>query len=307
MIKILISSCCGKEKSTMSPPRRRGSIASKLPFESKILDSRLRGNDNRRFTQHKIIIALGILVINGLALAGRVEPAPKTYVEDRAGVIDSQTEQQLIGLLQELEQKTKARIIVLTVNTTGGMDIHQYAFERADVWKFGANQKGASVLVVAAIKDRNYWIEVGYEHEGILPDGYVGQVGRDYIVPNFKANQYGKGLFEGSALIASKIASEKGLTLTGMPEISRPQQGKPSLLRVILGSAPIWILLILAGLSRGRNRNLLFWGLLTGSMLGGGGRSGGGFGGGGFGGGGFGGFGGGGGGGFGGGGASGGW
>ncbi len=236
------------------------------------------------------------------ASAAEIEPAPKTYVTDRADIIDSGTEQKLIGLLQELEQKTGARIIVLTVQSTNGQDIHQFAFERADKWKLGASRKSASVLVVVADRDRKYRFEVGYEWEGVLPDGYVGQVGRDYFAPHFNAGRYSQGVFEATAVLAQAIAADRGMTLTGMPKL-RPMAQRPGLAHILLGFLPILFLLFVGGMSRSRHRNMLFWGLLAGSMMGGRG----GYGGGGFGGGGFGGFGGGGGGGFGGGGASGGW
>ena len=235
-----------------------------------------------------------------VAPAVALEAPPQTYVADRAGVIESATKTQLIGLLQELEQKTSARVIVLTVNSTAGQDIHQYAFERADKWKFGANGNSASVLIVVAVRDRKYRTEVGYNHEHILPDSLVGTIGRQYLVPHFKAGRFSQGIFEHSAMIASTIAQANGKTLTGMPKL-QPVAQPPRILSIILRFIPILLLFILAGASRGRgrNRNMLFWGLIAGSMMGGGrsgGRSGG-----------FGSFGGGGGGGFGGGGAGGSW
>lgn len=248
------------------------------------------------------LLTLPCLFLSAASAAG-IEPAPKTYVTDRAGVIDPATEQKLTSLLQELEQKTGARIIVLTVQSTNGQDIGQFAFERADKWKLGANRKSASVLVVVAAKDRKYRFEVGYDWEGVLTDGYVGQVGREYFVPQFKAGRYSQGIFEATAALAQAIATDRGVKLTGMPKL-RPLSQRPSLARILLGLLPILFLLLAVGMSRGRHRNMLFWGLLAGSLMMGGRR---GYGGGGFGGGGFGGFGGGGGGGFGGGGASGGW
>lgn len=236
-----------------------------------------------------------------VAVFAEIEPAPKTYVTDRAGIIDSATVQSLTGLLQELEQKAGARIVVLTVKTTDGQDIAQFAFERADQWKFGANRDSASVLLVVAAKDRKYRIEVGYDSEGVLPDGLVGQVGRDYFVPHFRAGKYGQGIHEAIAVLAQTVAQEKGVTLSSMPKLTMPSRRQSYL---PCGSAvfPLLMLIMLVS-GRRRSRGMLFWGLLGGSMMGGGRSSGGG----GFGGGGFGGFGGGGGGGFGGGGAGGSW
>lgn len=245
------------------------------------------------------LLMLACLLLSA-ASAGGVEPAPRGYVADRAGIIDAATEQRLTALLVELERKTTARIVVLTVDTTGGQDIHQYAFERADKWKFGANRKGASALVVVAAKDRRYSFQVGYDWEGVLPDGYVGQVGRNYFLPQFRAGRYSQGIFDATALLAGKIAADRNVTLTGMPVIRRPGLRRGPA-RTLLGLLPLLFFMVVFGLSRRRHRGMLFWGLLAGSMMGGRGGSGG------FGGGGFGGFGGGGGGGFGGGGASGGW
>jgi uncharacterized protein len=256
------------------------------------------------------LILLFFIVGIGVCRAA-LEPAPTTYVEDRAGVMDSTTKQQLIGLLQELEQKTTARVVVVTVETTGGIPIQQYSFERADKWKFGANQKGASALVVVAVKDREYFTQVGYNLEGVLPDSLTGSIGREYFVPYFKAGQYGKGIWVGVSVMAQTIAKEKGVTLSGMPKLrtSRTQSHQVNSVAspccAILGF--ILVIWVVAKLARQSPWVLVAW--LMAEMLSSGGRGGSSWGGrgGGFGGGGFGGFGGGGGGGFGGGGAGGKW
>ncbi len=255
-----------------------------------------------------------IIVLLSIQAFAAVEPAPQTYVEDRAGVIDANTKTRMIGLLQELEQKTSARIIVLTVNSTDGESIFDYSFERADQWKFGANQKSASVLIVAAIKDRKYQTQVGYDWEGVLPDSLVGSIGRTYFVPSFKAGNYAQGLFEGSAAMAKVIADSKNVKLTGMPKLRRTVNSRAGRDSVpsgccccfVLPLILLWLFTRGGGGPGGRRGRGLFWpvlgGLLLSRTLG---HRGGGFGS--FGGGGFGSFGGGGGGGFGGGGGGGSW
>ena len=99
----------------------------------------------------RIIPILLFICLFASVVHAAVEPAPRSYVEDRASVLDGQTATALTALLQELEQKTNARVIVLTVATTGGVDISQYAFERADEWKFGPNRNSASALIVVAV------------------------------------------------------------------------------------------------------------------------------------------------------------
>jgi len=236
---------------------------------------------------------------------------PRQYVEDYANVINPAQEQSLNGILQELEQKTGAQYIVLTVETAGGLPIEQFAISLAEKWKLGQKGKDNGLLFVIAVKDRLYRFEVGYGLEGFITDQYCGRIGREVLVPYLRKGDFSTGIFQANARIAQKIAAESVVTLSGMPRLQQAPQGRTSsgvpccALLVVL-----FILFALGGLGGGMG-----WWFFLPFMLGGfgsprgygrsgsfgGGSFGGGFGG--FGGG----FGGGGGGGFGGGGASGSW
>ena len=68
---------------------------------------------------------------------------PRHYVEDYANVINNSDERSLNGILQELEQKTGAQYIILTVKTTEGVPIQQFSIELTDKWKLGQKGKAA--------------------------------------------------------------------------------------------------------------------------------------------------------------------
>jgi uncharacterized protein len=235
-------------------------------------------------------------------------PMPRRYVEDYANVINASDERSLVGVLQELEQKTGAQYIVLTVLTTDSMPIEQFSIELAEKWKLGQKGKDNGLLFVLAKNDRKWRFEVGYGLEGFVTDQYCGRVGREVLVPFLRKGDYSQGIYKANLQIAQRIATEAGVTLSGMPKtkpvpVRRRTRGLP-----FCGSLPILIfmLLLFGGLGRGMG----WWFFLPFIFGGFGGHGGygrsGSFGGGSFGGG-FGGFGGGMGGGFGGGGASGGW
>jgi len=253
------------------------------------------------------IPAVTFLVISAVMVLAAVDlPMPQHYVEDYANVINSPEEQSLNGILQELEQKCGAQYIVLTVQTTEGLAIEQFAIELAERWKLGQKGKDNGMLFVLAAKDRRYRFEVGYGLEGFITDQYCGRIGREAMVPYLKKGNYSEGIYQANARVAQRIAEQYGVALSGMPKFSQPAErlrGFPccSLLPFL------FLLLILSG------RFGLGWWLLLPFLFGGRGFGGygsygrsGSYGGGSFGGG-FGGFGGGMGGGFGGGGASGGW
>jgi len=232
------------------------------------------------------------------------EIIPSSYVVDEAGIIDESIKKKLAGHLQELEQKTGSQMIVLTVPTTGEIPIEMFALDMAEKWKLGQKDRDNGLLMIIAVNDRKYRIEVGYGLESVVPDSLAGTVARKYLVPRFQAGDYSKGIYETAVVIMSTIAKAYGAELTGMPALqSSPSPAKRSPFGSLLSF--LFFLFIISSLMNRRSRGL-FGGLLLGSMMGnawsgGSHRSGG------FGGGGFGSFGGGMGGGFGGGGVSGGW
>lgn len=278
----------------------------------------------------RLVATLAMLAAAGAAAAQDL-PQPRNHVDDRARVINDSAETQIIAVLAELEQKTGAQVIVLTIDTTGGAPIEDYALRTAERWKLGQKGKDNGVLVVVAVKDKQYRIEVGSGLEGRLPDGFVGSIGRKYFRPYFQRGDYSTGIQQGTLALVGAIAKEYNVTIAGAaaagptPGEQTPQtlNDAPVVVRTLLqacGLSPFVIVILIIHVLRSRMGRHRRWGggssswllwMLLGSMMGGGRRhgGGGGWGGGGFGGGGFGGgsFGGGGGGGFGGGGASGGW
>ena len=263
-----------------------------------------------RHSPKLISVLLPALAIAATGYAQAVLPMPRHYVEDYANVIDASDERSLNGILQELEQKTGAQYIILTVLTTGGLPIEQYALEHAEKWKLGQKGKDNGMLFVLAKDDRKWRFEVGYGLEGFITDQYCGRVGREVLVPYLKEGNYSQGIHRANLTIVQKIASEAGVALTGMPKIAPPAGSRRNVRRG-LPCCSLLPLLIFLFLIFGRGgRGMGMWFLLPFMFAGFGGHGGygrsGSFGGGSFGGG-FGGFGGGMGGGFGGGGASGGW
>jgi uncharacterized protein len=225
------------------------------------------------------------------------------YVNDFAHVLDQTTIAQLDDICQQIDQKAHAQTAVVTINSLDGSDIDSFAVDLFKKWGIGSKSTDHGVLILLAVQDRKYRIEVGYGLEPILPDGKVGGFGRE-AVPLLRQNNYSGAVVLMTSRVADVIAQDAGVTLTGArPEIAEPQPRQPGnglSPRGMLLLGILFLLILFTPL-----RKVLFWLLLFGG--GGGGGYGGGYsGGGGFGGGG-GGFGGFGGGSSGGGGASGGW
>jgi uncharacterized protein len=269
------------------------------------------------------ILGLVLLVFSVLAINANAQTTPQSTVPlpvpfnpivDNAHVIDAQTRQRLEQIYRDLKDRGNIEFAVLTVNTTGDLDIYDFSLRVARGWGIGPKDaEKAGFLLVVAIQDRKYFTQVSRHIEGDLPDGLVGQIQRERLVPQFRRQNYSQGILDTIEAYVATLAAKRGFSVEGIgdekavPIEQSPPQGpaQTSLSTVCCGIIfIIFILILLSSASRRRGGGsgclqALLWGSLF-SNLGGGRRSG--WGGGGFGGGGFGGGGGGFGGGFGGGG-----
>jgi uncharacterized protein len=236
-------------------------------------------------------------------------PKPTDYVSDNAHVLSPEAIARLDALCAQLDHSAaNAQIAVVTVQNLNGDDAADYANQLEDKWKIGKKGTDKGALVLLAVDDHKYRIDVGYGLEGILNDAKVGDIGRG-MIPYLRAGDYDSAVTAAVGQVAHVIAADANVTLNNEPvpaEEPVPQERHSP----VLGKLLILLLVLIFFGGGSIFRLLLGYGLFS-SLLGGGGRGwgGGGFSGGGsgFGGGGGGGFGGFGGGGFGGGGAGGSW
>ncbi len=248
-----------------------------------------------------VSICLCLLVSASLAEIA-IPERPLNHVVDLAGIIDADVEAGLNRYLLELEQKTTAQMIILTITSLEGESIEDVSLSIAhDRWKLGQKGKDNGLLLLVSLQDRKYRFETGYGLEGLIPDSLAGSIGREYLVPYFRKGDYSTGITAAALAVINIIADDAGVVIAGMPKLRprsgytdrRTGRGKPTLMGGILS---ILFIIGLIYMFIKHPRLLIFFLMMN--MLGGGRRSGWGGGGG---------FGGGGGGGFGGGGASGGW
>ncbi len=165
-----------------------------------------------------IFIAAVILLLTGRVSAQAQTsqsplPRPTGYVNDYAGVVDSASKQQLETTLGNLDRLHQIQFSVVTVDTTGGQDIFDYSLAVARGWGIGSKDaQKPSLLLLAAIGDRKAFTQVSRHLEGDLPDGLVGQIQRERIIPAFRAGNYGQGLAETINVYIEIVAAKNGFS-----------------------------------------------------------------------------------------------
>lgn len=156
-------------------------------------------------------------------------PAATGFVNDYAGVIDSDTKQRLETRLRAFKEKTNppVELAVAVVRTTGTRPIFDYSLAVARGWKIGSDQDdNPGALLLVAIDDRKYFTQVSKDLEDELPDGLVGSLQRQYLVPEFKKGNYAKGISDTiEAYIGAIESRSSGASATPAVTTREPSSG----------------------------------------------------------------------------------
>ncbi len=145
-------------------------------------------------------------------------PYTERAVNDYANVIDPATRERMETILINLKDRAKIEFAVVTIKTTGDQPIFDYSLAVARGWGIGprdGEKKG--LLLLVAVDDRRYQIQVSRHLEGDLPDGLVGELGRRMRGP-FREGRYGDGLFAAVQTFVATLAEKQGFSIEGIDQ-----------------------------------------------------------------------------------------
>ena len=240
------------------------------------------------------MIVLSLILINSniaLAQSAPSKPDVNLYIFDYANLIDDSDEQEMRKIAKVLDDKTKAQIVVVTVNDLSQMELEDYALKLFRSWGIGDKQKNNGLLILvnkeSLIKAQRgrIRIEVGYGLEGAINDGKAGAILDNFALPAFEKGEYSRGIKDTFLAASSEVAREYGLDieseeLSNLQDYSVKDDDKVSLGKLLGIIIFIIIIFLLPRKPRRRYyRRGPFNGPFFGPFGGGGGFGGGGFGG----------------------------
>jgi uncharacterized protein len=196
----------------------------------------------------RLAFAIGVLAC-ALAAGSAAQELPELTqpVNDFAHVIDSGSAREIDRISRTLKAASGDVIVVATVPTVEPYaDIKEYAVKLFENHGRGIGDKGKDngILVVLALKERQVRVEVGYDLEQWITDGYAGETSREFMAPLFRQGLYGPGLVAGVERIAGRVAQGRGVSLQGVRAPREPSSGGGGV------GIPLWLILVLI---------LIFW------------------------------------------------
>jgi len=150
----------------------------------------------KKFIALTLLIFLIMLVFMPY-IEATVKPTSDFYVNDYAGLLSNETKQHIMDKSVNLQMQTKAQIVVVTVKNLEGKSLESYATELFREFGIGDKEENNGLLLLLALDERKFRVEVGYGFEGILPDAKTGRFQDDYIIPYLRENNWDEGVLNG--------------------------------------------------------------------------------------------------------------
>lgn len=147
-------------------------------------------------------------------------PPPTAPVNDYVGVMNAADLAALNAELIAFKKKQNVEFGVAIIDTTGGRDITDYSLAVARGWGIGSKvQDNPGALLLVAINDRKYFTQISRDLEDEITDGIAGSIQRQYLVPQFKQQNYSKGIVDTMRAYMARVeAVRNGTAQPATPE-----------------------------------------------------------------------------------------
>ena len=165
----------------------------------------------------KRIICIFCLIVISISLCGceKADSFPKPteefYVNDFANVISEENEKEMLSRSVSLNNKTTAQVVVVTVESLGGMEPSDYALKIGREWGVGSKESDNGIVILLSTGEREIYIAVGYGLEGSLPDSKTGRIIDRYGLEYLKSDDFSTGLLNISRAVINEVYIEYGI------------------------------------------------------------------------------------------------
>ncbi len=164
--------------------------------------------------------------------AGQTQNSNGTLTEDQRQALENK--------LDAFNDSTSTQIAVVIIPTLNGKDIADYNVELFRAWGVGTKEHNNGVVLLIVKDDRQLNITTGYGLEGALPDITCKEIIDQVIVPQFKGDDYYRGIDEGTDAIMQAVKGEYSA-----PEGHTNSHKYPLIVRILFWIIGIIVLFIL--------------------------------------------------------------
>lgn len=148
-------------------------------------------------TQRILHLCLALIIVLSVAICtaapALAAPTKDMMVTDDAKMLTSEQESEIEDMLYDINQQTGIEFAVYTIESLDGQDIETKANDLFRELGLGDSEKNNGLLLLIALNNRKFRLEVGYGLEGTIPDTKAAEI-INTMIPYFKENNYADGI-----------------------------------------------------------------------------------------------------------------
>ncbi|MGE4579798.1 MAG: YgcG family protein [Desulfuromonadales bacterium] len=178
-----------------------------------------------------------VFIFLGLALlvASCDRPTAMSQVDDRAALLDTDRVARLEAFQEHLRQDIDIHF-QLTLLAKSPTNLDAEALRLFEAHRLGSTTRGArGVLLLVDPVGEQVRLEIGYDLEGIFPDGFVGYVEREQMAPFFAAGRIADGVEATVELLVGRALEEVPADYGGTTSLAHLSGGAGARLATPIG------------------------------------------------------------------------
>ena len=123
------------------------------------------------------------------------------YVANPDAILPDSSVAWLNNCAARLEDATRVQLCVVALESIGGSEAFDFAYELFQRWGLGREGQNTGVLMLFVLDSHDIRIMTGVGIEGVLTDAQCSKIIHDDMIPAFRAGAYGDGLCLGALRI----------------------------------------------------------------------------------------------------------
>jgi uncharacterized protein len=144
-----------------------------------------------------------------------------SYVSNPDNILRPETVAAIDTTLRSMENKSTVQVAVVAVQSIGDADVFDFAQQLFVTWGIGQKDNDNGLLILLVKGSHTIRFHTGDGIEGVLPDATCKRIQMEYMVPEFKKDDYDAGMLAGiqeTARIVTNPDYAAELTATAPPE-----------------------------------------------------------------------------------------
>lgn len=178
-----------------------------------MIDRLIYGRKNKKMKKKLATLLVLAMVLLGSASAV-VQPGDDFYYLDSANVLSEEAEGTIYFCNQLLYDACGGQIVVAALDSVGGADTYDYAYELFNDWGIGSAEKNNGFLLLMAIEEDDYFSLPGSGVESIFSSDELGRLQDEYLEPDFAKKDYEAGALKYFEAILDKYIDHYHLNFT---------------------------------------------------------------------------------------------